>query len=274
MAHIAAAKNVFPSAKTLKIAQDRLEEKSFIRAQGFGVADFFDITDEASLEAALAQCGGTGILKTRRFGYDGKGQWRLNGDSELAALLAELDGQAAILEALVPFEREVSILVARGQDGVTACYDAIENVHRNHILHSSTLPAQLPTALQDTAKHMAEKLATALDYVGVLAIECFVMGDALLINEIAPRVHNSGHLTQDACHVGQFEQHIRAIAGWPLGDATAHSDAVMTNLLGDEIGQWRDLAAQKATYVNLYGKAEARPGRKMGHVTRLSPKNT
>ena len=270
--HITAAKNVFPSANALQIAQDRFEEKSFMRLQGFGVADFFDITDLAELEAALAQCNGTGILKTRRFGYDGKGQWRLDDDSELAAVLAELDGRPAILEALVPFEREVSILVARGQDGATACYDVIENLHRNHILHSSALPAQLPAALQETAKKMAEKLAAALAYVGVLAIECFVVGDALLINEIAPRVHNSGHLTQDACHIGQFEQHIRAIAGWPLGDATAHSDAVMTNLLGDEIEQWRDFAAQKATYVHLYGKAEARPGRKMGHVPRVSPK--
>ena len=234
-AHIAATRNVFPSAKALKIAQDRFEEKSFMRMQGFGVADFFDITDLASLESALAQCNGKGILKTRRFGYDGKGQWRLDGDSELAAVFSELDGQAAILEALIPFEREISILVARGQDGTNACYDLIENVHLNHVLFSSTLPAQLPAALQDTAKNMAEKLAAALDYVGVLAIECFVFGDALLINEIAPRVHNSGHLTQDACHVGQFEQHMRAIAGWPLGDATAHSDAVMTNLLGDEI---------------------------------------
>ncbi len=274
VAHIATTKNVFPSAKALKVAQDRFEEKSFMRMQGFSVADFFEITNLASLEAALAQCSGNGILKTRRFGYDGKGQWRLNGDSELTAVLAELDGQAAILEALVPFEREISILVARGQDGATACYDAIENVHSNHILRSSTLPAHLPAALQATAKNMAERLAAALDYVGVLAIECFVVGDALLINEIAPRVHNSGHLTQDACHAGQFENHVRAIAGWPLGDATAHSDAVMTNLLGDEIEQWRDLATQKATYVHLYGKAEARPGRKMGHVTRLSPKNT
>jgi 5-(carboxyamino)imidazole ribonucleotide synthase len=272
--HIAVSKNVFPSAKALKIAQDRFEEKSFMRAQGFGVADFFDITDLASLETALAQCGGEGILKTRRFGYDGKGQWRLDADSDLADVCAALDGQAAILEALVPFEREVSILVARGQDGATACYDVIENVHRNHILHSSTLPAQLPAALHAAAKNMAEKLATALDYVGVLAIECFVVGDSLLINEIAPRVHNSGHLTQDACHVGQFEQHMRAVAGWPLGDATAHSDAVMTNLLGDEIAQWRGFAAKNATHVHLYGKAEARAGRKMGHVTRLSPKNS
>lgn len=272
VAQLARSKNVFPSADALEVAQDRLVEKSFMRAQGFDVAAFFDITDLDSLKAALAQTDGAGILKTRRFGYDGKGQWRLDGDSDLAGVLQELNGQPAILEALVPFEREVSILVARAQDGTTAAYDVIENVHRNHILHSSTLPAALPATQRDAARDMAEKLATALDYVGVLAIECFIVGDALLINEIAPRVHNSGHLTQDACHCGQFEQHMRAVAGWPLGDATAHSDAVMTNLLGDEIEQWRDFAAQKATYVHLYGKAEARSGRKMGHVTKLKPK--
>ncbi len=272
VAQLARSKNVFPSADALEVAQDRLVEKSFMRAQGFDVAAFFDITDLDSLKAALAQTDRTGILKTRRFGYDGKGQWRLDDDSNLTGVLRELNGQPAILEALVPFEREVSILVARAQDGTTAAYDVIENVHRNHILHSSTLPAALPATQRDAARDMAEKLATALDYVGVLAIECFIVGDALLINEIAPRVHNSGHLTQDACHCGQFEQHMRAIAGWPLGDATAHSDAVMTNLLGDEIEQWRDFAAQKATYVYLYGKAEARAGRKMGHVTKLKPK--
>jgi 5-(carboxyamino)imidazole ribonucleotide synthase len=269
---LARSKNVFPSAGALEVAQDRLVEKSFMREQGFDVAAFFDITDLDSLKASLAQTDGAGILKTRRFGYDGKGQWRLDGDTDLAGVLQELNGQPAILEALVPFEREVSILVARSQDGATAAYDVIENVHRNHILHSSTLPAALHATQRDAARNMAEKLATALDYVGVLAIECFIVGDALLINEIAPRVHNSGHLTQDACHCGQFEQHMRAIAGWPLGDATAHSDAVMTNLLGDEIEQWRDFAAQKATYVHLYGKAEARAGRKMGHVTKLKPK--
>ena len=269
---LARSKNVFPSAGALEVAQDRLVEKSFMREQGFDVAAFFDITDLDSLKASLAQTDGAGILKTRRFGYDGKGQWRLDGDTDLAGVLQELNGQPAILEALVPFEREVSILVARSQDGATATYDVIENVHRNHILHSSTLPADLHATQRDAARDMAEKLATALDYVGVLAIECFIVGDALLINEIAPRVHNSGHLTQDACHCGQFEQHMRAIAGWPLGDATAHSDAVMTNLLGDEIEQWRDFAAQKATYVHLYGKAEARAGRKMGHVTKLKPK--
>ena len=269
VAHLAQAKNVFPSAKPLQVAQDRWVEKSFMRQHGLQTADFFDITDLASLEAALAQTGGSGILKTRRFGYDGKGQWRLNQDSDLAAVLTELAAQPAILEALVPFEREVSVLVARAQDGSSACYEIIENVHRNHILHTSTLPANLPASAQTKATEMAEKLAAALDYVGVLAIECFVVGDALLINEIAPRVHNSGHLTQDACHCSQFEQHIRAIAGWPLGDPRAHSDAVMTNLLGDEVNQWQKLATEKATYLHLYGKEEAREGRKMGHVTKL-----
>mgnify|MGYP001036360068 CR=1 FL=1 len=273
VSHLGQHKNVFPSAKALEVAQDRLAEKSFMRAQGFVVADFFDITDKTGLEAALAATGGSGILKTRRFGYDGKGQWRLDKDSDLTAILAELDARPAILEALVPFEREVSVLVARGQDGTTACYDVIENVHRNHILHSSTLPASLSDDTRKQARAMAETLAGALDYVGVLAIECFVVGDRLLVNEIAPRVHNSGHLTQDACHVGQFEQHIRAIAGWPLGDATAHSDAVMTNLLGDEVDAWRNKAAAPATYIHLYGKAEARAGRKMGHITQLTSKS-
>ena len=270
--HIAPQKPVFPSAKALGVAQDRLTEKSFMRDLGLGVAAFFDITDLPSLEAALAATGGTGILKTRRFGYDGKGQWRLSADSDFAAILSELGGQPAILEALVPFEREVSLLVARNPQGDMATYDVIENVHNNHILHSSTIPANITAAQQQQAHGMAEKIAAALDYVGVLAIECFVTADGLLVNEIAPRVHNSGHLTQDACHCGQFEQHIRAIAGWPLGDAAAHADAVMTNLLGDEVHGWQDWAAQPATYVHIYGKAEAKPGRKMAHVTQLKPK--
>lgn len=270
--HIAPQKPVFPSANALGVAQDRLVEKSFMRELDLGVADFYDITDLASLEAALTANGGTGILKTRRFGYDGKGQWRLNADSDLAAILAELDGQPAILEALVPFEREVSLLVARNPQGAMATYDVIENVHKNHILHTSTVPATITAAQEKQAHDMAERIAAALDYVGVLAIECFVTADGLLVNEIAPRVHNSGHLTQDACHCGQFEQHIRAIAGWPLGDTATHSNAVMTNLLGDEVHAWEKWAAQPATYVHIYGKAEAKPGRKMAHVTQVIPK--
>lgn len=272
VAHIAAAKPVYPSAKALGVAQDRFVEKSFMRELGLGVADFYDITNLASLQAALAATGGTGILKTRRFGYDGKGQWRLDNDSDLAAIHAELDSQAAILEAMVPFEREVSLLVARNPLGDMATYDVIENVHKNHILHKSTLPATLSAAQHQAAHDMAERIAAALDYVGVLAIECFVTAAGLLVNEIAPRVHNSGHLTQDACHCGQFEQHMRAIANWPLGDTTAHSDAVMTNLLGDEVHGWQAWAAQPATYVHIYGKADAKPGRKMAHVTQLIAK--
>lgn len=272
VAHIAPQKPVYPSAKALEVAQDRWVEKSFMRDLGLSVAAFFDITDLPSLKAALTATDGMGILKTRRFGYDGKGQWRLNNDSDLTEILVELDGQPAILEALVPFEREVSLLVARNPQGDMATYDVIENVHKNHILHTSTMPATLSAAQQQAAHDMAERIAAALDYVGVLAIECFVTAEALLVNEIAPRVHNSGHLTQDACHCGQFEQHIRAVTGWPLGDTHAHSNAVMTNLLGDEVHGWQDWAAQPATYVHIYGKAEAKPGRKMAHVTQLKPK--
>lgn len=273
VAHITTQKSVYPSAKALQVAQDRFVEKSFMRDLGLGVAEFFDITDKASLTDALAACGGTGILKTRRFGYDGKGQWRLDADTDVDATLQELDGQAAILEALVPFQREVSLLVARNPQGDMATYDVIENVHKNHILHTSTLPATLSAEQKAQAHIMAETIADALDYVGVLAIECFVTAQGLLVNEIAPRVHNSGHLTQDACHCGQFEQHIRAVAGWPLGDTTAHADAVMTNLLGDDVQGWEQLAAQPATYVHIYGKNQAKPGRKMGHVTRLTSKD-
>lgn len=273
VAHIAPRKPVYPSARALEVAQDRLVEKSFMRDLGLGVADFYDITDLPSLEAALIATGGAGILKTRRFGYDGKGQWRISADSDLAAILSELNGRPAILEALVPFEREVSLLVARNPQGDMATYDVIENVHKNHILHTSTIPADITTAQQQQAHAMAQKIAAALDYIGVLAIECFVTAGALLVNEIAPRVHNSGHLTQDACHCGQFEQHMRAIAGWPLGDTRAHSNAVMTNLLGDEVHGWQDWAAQPATYVHIYGKAKAQPGRKMAHVTQLTPKD-
>ena len=187
-------------------------------------------------------------------------------------MIAQLDGQPAILEALVNFEREVSVIVARDLNGQITCYAQIENQHENHILRRSLLPAQISEGVAQSATQLAEKLAAALDYIGVLSIETFVTADGLVVNEIAPRVHNSGHLTQDACTVGQFEQHIRAISGWPLGDTQAHSHAVMTNLLGDEINQWADWAAQANTAVHLYGKQHAKAGRKMGHVTQLKAK--
>lgn len=269
IATLTAQNTVSPPARALAVSQDRLDEKTFIAALGIAVAGFHDITDLDSLTAALAQTGGQGILKTRRFGYDGKGQWRISPSSDLTAILDELDGQPAILEALINFEREVSLIVARDAAGHVASYAPIENVHKNHILHQSTLPAQLSTDLAAQAEQIAESLATALDYVGILAIETFVTADGLIVNEIAPRVHNSGHITQDACTCGQFEQHIRAIAGWPLGDPTAHSKAMMTNLLGDEVDDLAAWDSAPATRVHLYGKAESKPGRKMGHVNQL-----
>jgi len=272
LAEMQAALPVLPPATALAVSQDRFDEKTFIRAQGLAVADFIAIDSGKDLADGLAQLGGEGILKTRRFGYDGKGQWRLTGDSDLAKIALELDDRPAIIEAVVPFEREISVLVARNTHGDMALYEPVENVHKNHILHSSTVPAHLSSGHLKKARTLAETLANALDYVGVLAIETFVTGDDLVVNEIAPRVHNSGHLTADACLCGQFEQHIRAVAGWPLGDTKRHSNAVMINLLGDDVADWQTLAAKPGSRLHLYGKAEARPGRKMGHVTYLSEK--
>ncbi len=276
---------IYPSQKALDVAQDRLREKIFIRNLGIAVTDFTAIDNSRMLGEALTETlaealdetltalGGQGILKTRRFGYDGKGQWRLDRDTDLQVVAEQLGNRPAILEALVDFECEASILVARNSEGRMCCYPVIENHHENHILRHSTLPARLSPENARAAQQLAEQLADALDYVGVLAIELFVTRAGLLVNEIAPRVHNSGHLTQDACHVGQFEQHIRAISGWPLGDASAHSHARMTNLLGDEIHDWRIWAAKPECSLHLYDKGTPRAGRKMGHVIELIAKS-
>jgi 5-(carboxyamino)imidazole ribonucleotide synthase len=215
------------------------------------------------------------ILKTRRFGYDGKGQVLIRNHTEAPAALAAIDGQPAVLEGLVAFEREVSVLVVRGQNGETKFYDVVENVHQNGILAVSRVPARIGAERAFEARAIAGKIAGALSHVGVLCVEMFERGEAphLLVNEIAPRVHNSGHWTIDACLVSQFENHVRAIAGWPLGDTSRHSDAVMTNLIGADALAWRQLAAQEGLALHLYGKEEARPGRKMGHTTRLFPKS-
>ena len=263
---------ILPPVQALAISQDRLEEKNFIRAQGLAVADFMPITSTENIDAARDAFGGAGILKTRHFGYDGKNQWRVNNESAPAALMDTLAGRPAIMEKIITFEREISILAARNVQGDIAFYEPVENLHKNHILHSSTMPARLSDAQHKQAHHIADTLIRALNYVGVLAIEIFVTDTGLVVNEIAPRVHNSGHLTADACICGQFEQHIRAIAGWPLGNPHRHSDAVMTNLLGDDVADWRKLAAQPQNRLHLYGKSEARAGRKMGHITQLSPK--
>jgi 5-(carboxyamino)imidazole ribonucleotide synthase len=267
---------VHPPAKAFAVAQDRLVEKDFMRELGIQVADYADVHDEQSLRNALARVELPAILKTRRFGYDGKGQALVRNEAEALPALTELRGQPALIERLVAFEREISVLVVRGEDGTLKFYDPVENVHQNGILAISRVPARIHHDCAEEARRIAGKVAEALGHVGVLCVEMFQREEAprLLVNEIAPRVHNSGHWTIDACLVSQFENHIRAIAGWPLGDTERHSDAVMTNLIGADVERWRELAAEEGVAVHLYGKAEARPGRKMGHTTRLLPKSS
>ncbi|MEO1274576.1 MAG: 5-(carboxyamino)imidazole ribonucleotide synthase [Pseudomonadota bacterium] len=258
---------VRPGRRALEVSQDRLTEKSFLRELGLATAPFVDVPTPSALQGAVEEIGLPGILKTRRFGYDGKGQVRVTAANPCSEISAP-----AIYEGHVAFEREISVIAARGLDGAVACYDPGENVHEGGILRTTTVPAALPGASQQEAILAAGRILNALDYVGVLGVEIFwaptAPGGPLVINEIAPRVHNSGHWTSAGCLIDQFEQHIRAICGWPLGDGARHSDAVMTNLLGDEILTASDLDGA----LEIYGKAEPRPGRKMGHVTRLSPK--
>jgi 5-(carboxyamino)imidazole ribonucleotide synthase len=260
-----------PNARALAIAQDRLEEKSFIRDLGLGTAPFENVEAAEAARAAFAKLGGPAVLKTRRLGYDGKGQAIVRNAEEAATAFARF-GRPCILEGFVSFGFEASVIGARGMDGSFAAYDPPENVHEHHILKRSIVPGRLTPDQVGAAKSIARRIADALDYVGVMGVELFVQKDGgLLVNEIAPRVHNSGHWTLEACLVSQFEQHIRAIAGWPLGDAARHSDAVMENIIGEEAADWMALARSGGA-LHLYGKDEIRPGRKMGHITRLAPR--
>ena len=224
------------------------------------------------MAAALDAIGCPSILKTARLGYDGKGQARVASPADAPAALAAMAGQMAVLEGFVTFEREVSVIAARGPDGSVACYDPGENVHEGGILATTTVPARLSGRLRSDAVLIAARILSELDYVGVLGVELFVTPSGLLVNEIAPRVHNSGHWTQNGCAVDQFEQHIRAVAGWPLGDGSRHSDVVMENLIGDAVLRVPELAREAGVAIHLYGKAESRPGRKMGHVNRVRPR--
>jgi 5-(carboxyamino)imidazole ribonucleotide synthase len=266
-----------PGAKALEIAQDRLIEKTFIAELGIPVAPFAAVSGAADFKAALAVTGGKAILKTRRLGYDGKGQARIAKASELGEAFAALETDAAILEGFVAFDFEVSVIVVRGVTGELAFYDIPINTHRDGILDTSSVPSPLGPEHTARAREIAGAIAEALDYTGVLAVEMFFAAregaEALMVNEIAPRVHNSGHWTIDACAVSQFENHIRAVAGWPLGPADRHSDAVMQNLIGQDVEAWPQLAAEASAGLHLYGKNDARPGRKMGHITRLRPRS-
>ncbi|MDJ0824505.1 MAG: 5-(carboxyamino)imidazole ribonucleotide synthase [Rhodobacter sp.] len=258
-----------PNRRALAISQDRLSEKRFLQDLGLTTAPFAAVDGLDDLQAGLDAIGTPAILKTRRFGYDGKGQVHLATAAEPATALAGLDGAPAILEGVVGFTREASVIAARGLDGQVAAFDPGENEHRQGILRTTTVPARLTKPQATDAVLLAGKILNALDYVGVIGVELFVTAQGLVVNEFAPRVHNSGHWTQNGCAVDQFEQHIRAIAGWPLGDGARHSDVTMENLIGDDIDRVPDLARAPDTALHLYGKAETRAGRKMGHVNRI-----
>jgi len=253
-----------PNRRALSVSQDRLDEKDFLTGLGLTTAPYARVDSAEDLAAAM-QGQDRAILKTRRMGYDGKGQVRIAPGDDLAAAWAQVNAPS-VLEGFVDFTAEISVIVARGQDGAVAAYDPGLNVHREGILRTTTVPCGLPARLIPDAVLIASRIVTALDYVGVMGVELFVTPRGLIVNEIAPRVHNSGHWTQAGCAVDQFEQHIRAIAGLPLGDGKRHADVVMENLIGDDIDRLSGLLRQSDTQIHLYGKAEARPGRKMGHV--------
>jgi 5-(carboxyamino)imidazole ribonucleotide synthase len=267
---------VWPPPIALEVAQDRLVEKRFIAGLGVPLAPFEAVDNPEALGGALARLNAPAILKSRRLGYDGKGQASLAPGGDIAAAWAAVGANPSVLERRVAFRCEISALIVRGRDGQMACYDCPLNIHEHGILRRSVVPSGLPDADLAEARAIARRIAEALDYVGVLAVEMFHLGpDApagarLMVNEIAPRVHNSGHWTIEACAVSQFENHIRAVAGWPLGATERHSDAEMANLIGEEADAWLALAAEPGTCLHLYGKHQARPGRKMGHVTRLT----
>jgi 5-(carboxyamino)imidazole ribonucleotide synthase len=267
-----AIKPIRPNRRALAISQDRLSEKAFLTSLGLTCAPYVAVNSLTDLEAAIITIGTPSILKTTRLGYDGKGQARLTSPTDAATAWPNMHAAPSVLEGFIDFTHEVSVIAARALDGSVACYDPGENVHRAGILHTTTIPARLTASQRTDAVLMAARILTALDYVGVMGVELFVTPSALIVNEIAPRVHNSGHWTQNGCAVDQFEQHIRAIAGWPLGDGSRHSDVVMENLIGDDIARVPALASERHTALHLYGKAEARPGRKMGHVNRIITK--
>ena len=259
---------IHPGRQALATSQDRLTEKTFLQSLGLQTAPFAAVDSRDDLTAALATIGAPAILKTRTMGYDGKGQARIMADADADAALADMQNAPAILEGFVNFSHEVSIIGARGADGAVACYDPGENLHEDGILRTTTVPAKLKPSQRTDAVLIAAKILNALDYVGVMGVELFVTPEALIVNEIAPRVHNSGHWTQNGCAIDQFEQHIRAVAGWPLGDGSRHSDVRMENLIGADMDRLPALAKTNAA-IHLYGKSETKVGRKMGHVNHI-----
>ncbi len=265
-----------PGVAALRTAQDRVAEKRFFESAGIPVGPWREVTSLDGLREAVAVLGLPTVLKTTRLGYDGRGQAVLRREEDLEPAFARLGPRPLILETFIPFEREVSAIAVRGADGASVTFDATENIHRDGILDISVAPARVRPETGVAARGAVARLAESLDLVGVLALEMFLLGDGrLLANEMAPRPHNSGHWTMDACLVGQFEMQVRAVAGLPLPDPARHHDAVMSNLVGPEaFARWGDLAAMERVALHLYGKSEARPGRKLGHATRLFPRDS
>jgi 5-(carboxyamino)imidazole ribonucleotide synthase len=274
-AFLAARLPVHPNPKALAETQDRVIEKRFLNGIGVPTAPFREVNSLADLKAALSELGCPAVLKTRRFGYDGKGQVMIKDTTNLEEAFQAVGQAHCVLEGFVPFLREVSVVGARAEDGAFAAYDVCENVHEHHILARTVVPAAMAEETATKALEMASRIARALDYVGVISVEMFLVGQGaeehLVVNEIAPRVHNSGHWTLDGAMTSQFEQHIRAVCGFPLGSTRRHGRIVMQNLIGDQVHVWRDLMAERGACIHIYGKHEARAGRKMGHVTRVYP---
>lgn len=261
---------VRPSAAAVAVAQDRITEKSFLRDHGFATAEFRAVASAAEATKALKELGAPALLKTSRLGYDGKGQAKVTSAAEVEAAFARFGGVPCILEQLVPLDLELSVVLARGVDGAIAAFPAGENVHRDGILHTTTVPARVQPPVAGEARELASRVAEKLGYVGVLGVEMFVSGGKLLVNEIAPRPHNSGHWTQDAAMTDQFEQQVRAMCGLPLGSPALMTPVAMVNVLGDLWAKgepdWAAVMAMPGVVLHLYGKKEARPGRKMGHL--------
>jgi 5-(carboxyamino)imidazole ribonucleotide synthase len=269
---VAALKPVLPRPEILEIAQDRLREKDFLRSINVETTAYREISDPIVLRRAMRDFGYPAVLKTVRLGYDGKGQVTLTPEITAEEAWERMGGEIGILESFVDFACEISVIVARGANGAWATYPPVENQHVNHVLDTTIAPARIPAETAMRAEIIARHVAEKLDLVGVLAVETFVTrAGELLVNEIAPRPHNSGHWTIDACYTSQFEQLVRAICGLPLGSVERHSDAVMQNLLGSDVADWRDALNDPLAKLHLYGKTEIQPGRKMGHVTRLIP---
>ncbi len=264
---------IHPGREALRVSQDRIIEKDFLNELGLNTAPYAAVTTSHDMRDAIETIGTPSILKTCRFGYDGKGQARLSNPDDAANALADMGGQPSVLEGFINFSHEVSVIAARSQDGQVSCYDPGENIHTNGILHTTTIPARLTVSQRMDAVLIAGKILNALNYVGVMGVELFVTPKGLIVNEIAPRVHNSGHWTQNGCVIDQFEQHIRAVVGWDLGDGARMVNVVMENLIGNDMDRVPELVKDGSVAVHLYGKAEVKAGRKMGHFNRITPKS-